>query len=336
MTGPFTWIDGERLIRFAPGAIGEAPDLLAARGFERYALITTERAEAESPELVQSAEVVLHAAPGSVSDIAAALRPQVGGQPLVALGGGRVVDAAKAIAGADGLDCAAVPTTLAGSPVTPFHRMPAGVTAGRLVRPRLVIWDPDLIAGLPKQQLAATAMNALAHAFESTYTPLANPVSELAALRGAELIGRGLGEEPMDRVAVSLGALLGGYAVGTTGFAVHHALCQTIVRTAGTPHAETNAVMLPHTVDLMAHRAPAAVGRFAQALGDANARAVDASGRVARLTALTGVEGLRQLGLDEDDVPDVVAAAGRHPGLAATPGGAPAPAELAELIRAAL
>jgi maleylacetate reductase len=336
MTGPFTWIDGERLIRFARGAVREAPDLLAARGFERYALLTTERAEVESSELVQGAEVVLHVAPGSVPDIAAELRSRVEGHPLVALGGGRVVDAAKAIAGADGLDCAAVPTTLAGSPITPFHRLPAGVTAGRLVRPRLVIWDPDLIAGLPEQQLAATAMNALAHAFESTYTPLANPVSELAALRGAELIGRGLGAEPVDRVAVSLGALLGGYAVGTAGFAIHHALCQTIVRTAGTPHAETNAVMLPHTVDLMAHRAPEQVGRFAGALGDPGGQAVNASARVARLTARTGVEGLRQLGLDGDRIADIVEAVGRHPGLAATPGGAPSPAELVELIRAAL
>ena len=38
-----------------------------------------------------------------------------------------MIDAAKAIAGADGLRVAAIPTTLSGAEMTPFHRMPAGV-----------------------------------------------------------------------------------------------------------------------------------------------------------------------------------------------------------------
>ena len=336
MTGPFTWIDGERLVRFGSGVLDEAPDLLAARGFERYALLTTERAEQASPDLVAGAEVVLQVPAGAVPDIAATVRSGVRGQAIVALGGGRVIDAAKAIAAADGVACAAVPTTLAGSPMTPFHRMPAGVPAGRLVRPELVVWDPELVATLPRRQLAATAMNALAHAFESLYTPLANPVAELAALRAAERIRHGLSQDPADHEAVALGAMLGSYAVGSTGFAVHHALCQTIVRMAKTPHAETNAVMLPHTVDLMAHRAPEPVGRFAAALGDPDADAVKATGRVARLAATTGVEGLRQLGLDDEAVPQIAENVQRHPGLANTPGGPPSVQELAGLIRAAL
>ena len=230
MTAQFTWNDGERVVRFGRGVVAEAPDLLAARGFERYALLTTERAAEVSPALVASAETVLHVPSGPVPDVAAAVRAGVRGHPVVALGGGRVVDAAKAVAAADGLGCAAIPTTLAGSPMTPFHRMPAGVEATHLVRPRLVVWDPDLAESLPRPQLVATAMNALAHAFESLYTPLANPVAELAALSTAELLARELPRTEPDRAAVALGALLGGYAVGLTGFAVHHALCQTTVR----------------------------------------------------------------------------------------------------------
>lgn len=334
--GPFTWVDGERMVRFGPGVLAEAPDLLAARGFERYALLTTERAQSTSPALLEGAQAVLHVPAGPVPDTAAAVRGDVGGHTIVALGGGRVIDAAKAIAAADGLTCAAIPTTLAGSPMTPFHRLPKGASAGRLVRPALVVWDPGLIDTLPRPQLAATAMNALAHAFESLYTPLANPVAEMAALRAVELFQYALPQEAPDRASVALGALLASYAVGTTGFAVHHALCQTIVRTVGSPHAETNAVMLPHTVGLMAHRAPGAVGRFARALGDPDGEAVNASGRVARLTAEAGAEGLAELGVDEDDIPAIVEAAGRHPALGATPGGAPGEAELSELIRAAL
>lgn len=332
----FTWVDGERTIRFGSGAIADAADLLATRGFERYVLLTTERARRASPVLVEGAETVLHVPPGPVPDAAAAVRDGIRGHTIVALGGGRVIDAAKAIAGADGLTCAAVPTTLAGSPMTPFHRMPAGASTPRLVRPAAVVWDPDLVGSLARPQLAATAMNALAHAFESLYTPLANPVGEMAALRAAELFGRTLPSGEPDRGDVALAALLAGYAVGLTGFALHHALCQTIVRVGGTPHAETNAVMLPHTVDLMAHRAPGPVGRFAAALGDPAGAAVNATGRVAGLTAEVGVDGLRQLGLDHEQIDEVVERVQGHPALPNTPGGAPSAAELTALVEGAL
>jgi alcohol dehydrogenase class IV len=332
----FTWIDGERLIRFGPGAVDEAPGLLAQRGFEGYALLSTERAQGSAPKLVAEAEVVLDVPSGPVPEAAAAVRAGVGGRPVVALGGGRVVDVAKAIAGADGLACAAIPTTLAGSPMTPFHRMPAGAEGGRTVRPSLVAWDPGLAATLTAQQLAATAMNALAHAFESLYTPLANPVAELAALRAAQLLGHELPREAPEHGAVALGALLGGYAVGATGFAVHHAICQTTVRTAGLPHAETNAVVLPHSAAFMAHRAPAAVGRFAGALGDANGDPVNAFGRIARLTAEVGIDGLAQLGLEPGAIQAIAAATTSHPALGNTPGGPPSEADLVALLHAAL
>ena len=99
-------------------------------------------------------------------------------------------------------------------------------------------------------------MNALAHALEALYTPLANPVTSMAALRAAALL------PTEDRESLALGALLAGYASGSTGIAVHHAVCQTLVRTTGTPHAETNAVMLPHSARLMEGRAPEAVAAF--------------------------------------------------------------------------
>jgi alcohol dehydrogenase class IV len=351
MGGVFTWIDGERLIRFGAGVVDDAEALLASRGFEEFALLTTERAEPLAPELAAGAGAVLHVPAGPVPDGAAAVRSSVRGRGVVAFGGGRVVDVAKAVAGADGLMCAAIPTTLAGSPMTPFHRMPKGSAGGRLVRPSLVVWDPDLHATLPRGQLVATALNALAHAFESLYGPLANPVAELAALRTAELLGRELPREEPDREAVALGALLGGYAVGATGFAVHHAICQTTVRTAGLPHAETNAVVLPHSVAFMAGRARAEVGRFAAALGEPaaddaqvataghdgpDAGPAGASVRVARLTAETGVAGLAEIGLDAAAIPDVVSAVMDHPAIGNTPGGSPSEAEVTGILQAAL
>ena len=235
MSESFTWADGERLIRFGEGALADAPGLLAGRGFDGYALLTTERAESDAPDLVAGAARVAHVPSGPVPEAAASVREAVDGNPLVAFGGGRVIDAAKAIAGADGLSVAAVPTTLSGAPMTRFHRMPAGVDRFTLVRPALVIAEPDLMASQPMPHLAASAMNALAHGIESLYGPMRSPVTTMAALRAIELFESGLGEEEPRRPDLALASILAGYAVGCTGFAVHHAVCQTTVRLLRTP-----------------------------------------------------------------------------------------------------
>jgi alcohol dehydrogenase class IV len=326
----FTWLDGERLVRFGAGALADAPGLLAGRGFEGYALLTTRRAGAEAPALVAGADVVLEVPGGGVPEAAAAVRDGVAGRPVVALGGGRVVDAAKAIGGADGLRVAAVPTTLSGAELTPFHRMPAGVDTFNLVRPALVVADPALMASQPMPDLAASAMNALAHAVEALYTPLANPVAEIAALRAAELIAAGLAGEQPERTALALGAVLAGYAVGLTGFAVHHAVCQTIVRVCGTPHAQTNAVMLPHFVRFMESRAPREIGLLGEALGG------EAAGRVAALSARTGVTRLGELGVTEADLPRVMEAVAQRGDIAANTPGAPSADEVRAVIERAL
>ena len=100
-------------------------------------------------------------------------------------------------------------------------------------------------------------MNSLAHAIESLYAPRANPVTEEAALRAARLFSRGPAARPGPRPTWPRPPSWPATRWGTPGLAVHHAVCQTIVRTCGTPHAQTNAVMLPHSVRLMSRRAPA-------------------------------------------------------------------------------
>ena len=298
-------------------------------------LLTTERAASLAPELGGGAGSTLLVPPGRVDEISAALLERAAGRWPVALGGGRVVDTAKAIAGAGDGVCAAIPTTLSGAEMTPFHRTPAGAEDARVVRPALVVADPRLMASAPPPRLAATAMNALAHAMEALYTPLANPVTELAALRAAELIAGGVPRDPPDTDALALGALLAGYASGSTGIAVHHAVCQTIVRTAGTPHAETNAVMLPHSARLMVARAPGELGLFARALGDPDPNPDAAAGRVAKLAARCGHTRLSTLGVEEGQLDPVAAAVERHPLLANTPS-PPGESELAALLHEAL
>ena len=332
----FTWVDAERLIRFGPNTVAEAPALLAGRGFEGYALLTTERAAAGAPALTEAAGAVLNVPDGPVPEAAASVRPSVGERPVVALGGGRVIDAAKGVAGADGLPCAAVPTTLSGSPMTRLHRMPAGVESWNLVRPSVVVAEPELMASQPPEARAASAMNALAHAAEALYGPVANPVSELAALRAAALLAEGIeaSDETQTRHPLALGAILAGYAVGAAGFALHHLLGQTLVRVTGAPHAKAYAVLLPHTVSAMASRAPEAVAKLAGALG-AEPRAEAAPDRIAELAAHSGVTRLSEVGVSQDAIDRVVEEALARPDLSNTPD-PPDAAELRELLERAL
>lgn len=307
---PFTWRDGERLVQF--GAASPPP--------EPFRLLTTSRVAL--PAFTEAAREVVHVPPGRVDEISAELLARHSFSSdvlLVALGGGRVIDTAKALAGAFGGRCAAVPTTLSGAEMTGFHRTPAGVEGASLVRPALVLADPELMTSAPPGTLYASAMNALAHAMEALYTPLANPVSSLAALRAARLLAR------EEREGLALGALLAGYASGSTGIAVHHALCQTIVRELGTAHADTNAVMLPHSATLMETRAPEALASFRDAVGT----------ELAALTVRSGLSRLGDLGVDEQQLPRVAETVAAHPYTANVPS-PPGADELLAVLRAAL
>jgi alcohol dehydrogenase class IV len=214
--------------------------------------------------------------------------------------------------------------------MTGGHRLPAGVTGDRRVRPSLVVNDPDVSASQPGPALAASAMNALGHAFEALYAPRANPLAELAALRAAALIAAGVGAGDPDRPAVGLGALLAGWAMDTTGFAVHHVLCQSVVRRSGASHAGVNAVLLPHVVRLMAPRAPREVALFAEALGAGS----EPGAEVARLAGRAGATRLEELGVDGAALDGALADALRRPELADTPD-APGEDELRSLLEAA-
>jgi alcohol dehydrogenase class IV len=206
------------------------------------------------------------------------------------------------------------------------------VDTWRLVRPSLVVADPALMASQPPQQRAASAMNALAHASEALYGPMANPVSELAALRAAAALARGL--ENDDRADLALGAILAGYAVGAAGFALHHVMGQTLVRVTGTPHALAYAVLLPHTLRAMAPRAPRQLAALAAALGG-DRRADAAPDRVAALAARSGATRLSEIGVRPDQLSDVVEQILARPDLANTPD-QPGEGELRALLERAL
>lgn len=330
MNGNFVWRDAGRVVVFRHGGIEQAPQLLAEHGFDSFQLLTTPRALAAAPELEAAAEAV-HAVPGGqVPEAAAALLDRVVAPRLVALGGGRTIDAAKAVASVHGSAVAALPTTLSGAETTAIHRLPAGAEdrVRAMVRPRLAIADPAAMTGLAEPALRASAMNSLAHGADSLYTPFANPVSRMTALRGAELIAAALDEErgERNRAALAQGALLGAYAIDSAAFGMHHVICQTLVRICGTPHAETNAAILPHALAYMAPRVPDGLADLAAALSTEPERIED------RVRQLGGnPHGLGQLGADRSKLDRALDSMLLRPELAFTPE-PPGRDDLAKLI----
>ena len=300
----FTWRDGDRTIVYGEDAVSALRRLGWDSGLT---LLTTPRAD---PGIMPALTV----GEGQVPDLAARLLPEAGGGRLLAWGGGRVIDVAKAIASVTGARVGAVPTTLSGAEMTSLHSKIEGREQGPSVRPVLVIGDPALMCSLPEPALRASGLNALAHGVEALYGPRANPVATIVALRGAQLIAGG------DR---ALGALLCAYAVDSAGYAVHHVLCQTTVRVAGTGHAQTNAAVLPATITVMLRRAPEAMADLATALE------VSADDLVARVDELGGHA---RIDIDTPAREAVVDAALRRPELADTPGPEMTRAELLGML----
>jgi alcohol dehydrogenase class IV len=250
----------------------------------------------------------------------------------VALGGGRVVDVAKAVASVSGARVVAIPTTMSGAEMTGSHRLPEGAEerVKGTVRPTLVIADPEAMTSQPEEQLRASSMNALAHGADTLYLPLSNPVSEMTALRGAELIAKALDEAPekRDRFALALGSVLSGYAIDSAGMGLHHLVCQTLVRLCGTPHAETNAAVLPHSVALLAERAPEVYERLGEALG------TDRAGLPQRIEQLGDPPRLSEVGGDASKLDDAIETMLERSELQRVPR-PPEGAELRELVEAA-
>jgi alcohol dehydrogenase class IV len=327
----FDWQDGDRRIHFGRGRAADAVELAGGPG---YVLLTTERAAEALPGAVEAAAAVHHVGPGLVEDVAGDLLGPLGGAAaaqgpagrnggpgrIVALGGGRVVDVAKAVAAALGeLDepagVVAFPTTLSGAEMTGSHRVARGARVGvNRVRPSVVVNDPLLSASQPEPDLAASALNAMAHAVEAPCTLGANPVSTLAAREAARLLAGAFPERgAVDRDALALGALLAGWAMDSTGFGLHHVLAQTLVRVAGIPHGTANAVLLSQTIGALAWRFPEQHEALAAALGG------DPAEVTARLTERAGVTSLGALGVDHATLEACADAAAERDDLEKTP-----------------
>ncbi len=337
MNGNFVWRDAGRTVVFEGDAIAAAPKLLAEHGMEQFELLTTKR-HLGAGEGLAAAAVTVHELPPAdpataVPATAAALLDSVETPNLVALGGGRTIDTAKAIAAVTGAAVTAIPTTMSGAEMTGIHRLPAGAEdrVRSLVRPALVIADPAAMTSAPEPELRASSMNALAHGADSLYTPFANPVSRMTALRGAELIATSLDEDPTERnrAALAQGSILCGYAIDSGAFSLHHVVCQTLVRICGGTHAGINAAILPRAMAFMTPRAPDGLESLATAIGTTPDQIEP------RLLELGGnPPGLGNQGADPSKLPEAIEAMLLRPELAFTPE-PPTRSDLEQLIDSA-
>ncbi|WP_414959249.1 maleylacetate reductase, partial [Pseudomonas aeruginosa] len=183
----------------------------------------------------------------------------------------------KAIALESGLPILAVPTTYAGSEMTPIWGLTEDCLkkTGRDTRvlPKTVIYDPQLTLSLPPAVSACSGMNAMAHAVEALYAEDANPIIGLMAEESIRSLAQALPrvvEHPADREArgqALYGAWLAGVCLGSVGMAIHHKLCHTLGGTFNLPHAQAHAVVLPHAAHYNREAAASALARVARALG---------------------------------------------------------------------
>jgi maleylacetate reductase len=175
----------------------------------------------------------------------------------VALGGGSTIGLGKAIALRTDCPQIVVATTYAGSEVTPI----LGQTEDGLkttirdakVLPEVVIYDPQLTLGLPVAMSVTSGLNAIAHSVEALYAKDRNPVTSMQSVEGIRALKEALAvivTDPGNEAArgdALYGSWLCGAVLGTVGMSLHHKLCHTLGGSFDTPHAETHAILIPHT-----------------------------------------------------------------------------------------
>jgi alcohol dehydrogenase len=313
----------------------------------------------------------------STADVAAgadaveALAVEAGRVMLVAVGGGSVIDAAKGIAlaavnperGRDldyrrefsrpALPIAAVPTTAGtGAETNTFAVVTDPQTRRKFYvghtssLPTAAVLDPELTHGLPPAATAATGMDALIHALESSMSRRANPWSDGIARQVIQMIGAHLPRAVADggdreaRAQMLLAAHLAGVGMATTGLGLCHAIGHSLGGRFGIPHGVALTMVLPA---VLRFNRPACEDRladvaFALGAGDtARSTGWNATAAIEAITALAAAVGmahrLSDFGISPADFGQIAADALDDEVLANTPQ-RPAGRDIREILAA--
>jgi maleylacetate reductase len=313
---PFVYTGYASRVVFGEGTIAQLPAELDRLGATRALVLSTPEQAASVRRVAASLgsraagvydKAAMHV-PLEIAEDARRAARELGADCCVTVGGGSTTGLGKAIALVSSLPIIAVPTTYAGSEMTPIYGLTEGGTkkTGRDARvlPKIVIYDPALTLTLPPALSAASGMNAVAHCVEALYAHDANPIISLMAEEGIRALAAALPVIVNDvsnmeaRSAALYGAWLAGVSLGSAGMALHHKLCHTLGGSFNLPHAETHAIVLPHAARYNRDAAPEAMARVARALG-----AQDAPTGLYDLEVKLGMKmKLSQIGMSEADL----------------------------------
>lgn len=312
----FTYDQPPARVIFGVGCLDHLTDEVGRLGSERALILSTPEQKADAENVAARlgplaagifARAVMHVPIETARD-ARRLAKDRGADCCVAVGGGSTIGLGKAIALEGGLPIIAIPTTYAGSEMTPIY----GLTEGGIkktgrdprVRPRTVLYDPSLTLTLPPHVSGPSGMNAIAHCVEGLYARDTNPVMTLLAREGIRALAHSLPivvRAPANleaRTESVYGAWLAGMVLGSVGMALHHKLCHTLGGTFNLPHAEVHTVILPHALAYNRGAAAEAMHIAAEALGCADA----AQGLYDLAVSLKAPVALKDIGMPADQL----------------------------------
>ena len=313
---PFIYNGLPSRVIFGQGTLARVAEEVQALGCHRVLVLSTPEQEGQARQVLEQlgelgagvfAGARMHT-PVETTEEAMHDLASLGADGVVAIGGGSTIGLGKAIALRTDLPQVVIPTTYAGSEMTPI----LGETKDGLkttqrtlkVLPETVIYDVDLTLGLPVGMSGTSGINAIAHAVEALYAKDRNPIVSMMAEEGIAALARSLptiAGTPDDAEARSdalYGAWLCGACLGSVGMSLHHKLCHTLGGSFNLPHAETHTIVLPHAVAYNAVAAPEAMVRIARALGTADA----AAGLYDLARSVGAPLALRDIGLEGGDI----------------------------------
>lgn len=300
---------------FGRGSVGRLGDAITEVGGSRALLLSTPEQAMQARTSTRGVAAIVELfggakmhTPVEVTDCALEVVRATRADCLVAFGGGSTIGLAKALALRTDLPQVAIPTTYAGSEMTPIlGQTELGrktTLRSEKVLPEMVLYDVDLTLGLLPQMSGTSGINAIAHAVEGLYARDTNPVMQLMACAGITALVQALPtvvSSPDDvdaRNEALYGAWLCGIVLGAVGMALHHKLCHTLGGSFDLPHAQTHAIVLPHAVAYNAVAVPEAMAALKRALGsDDPARSLFDLGRAVQAPAA-----LRDLGMPEEGI----------------------------------